>query len=421
MKVGIGAITDVGQVREVNEDSLLVDNDLFIFAVADGMGGHNAGEIASATALETIRASIASGLDIEAAIKKANKSVIQKAGSDKEFSGMGTTITVLGFSKDGELSIAHVGDSRAYVVHRSLDNAVAKDSQRTDTELVRLTKDHSLVEELVQAGQITEEEANVHPRRSVITRALGIENEVEVDVSPIPFYQDDRYLLCSDGLTSMVRDEEILQILKSFESPKDCAAELIARANAKGGSDNITVIVLDVLNPKIEIPEKIKVAISQSSPDVTIPRSLTSKGRIPFIIRVVLAFTAVIALGYGIYATASYYAHNGYYLDQKNGQVVIMAGHYGGVLFWDPQVDTETGIEYKDLSPADKLLVTRHTRFSTKAQATTRVERARLNIGKSKSSQDPLDYMNTTTTTTTLVVDDPNAIIVPPPTAVGEQ
>lgn len=417
MKVQVGAITDTGQVREANEDSLLVDDDLFIFAVADGMGGHNAGEIASAIAIETLRAATASGIDIEQAIKRANKSVRNKAASDPELSGMGTTITVLGFSKDGELSIAHVGDSRAYVLHRGAsDKKLSKDS----SELVRITKDHSLVEELVQAGQITEEEANVHPRRSVITRALGIEDSVQVDITPIPFYKDDRYLLCSDGLTSMVRDDEILNVLKTYESPNDCANELVARANARGGTDNITVVVLDVINPKVEIPQKIQIAISESSPDITIPKSIQHRGRIPFILKIIISFIAVIGIGFGMYSTAYYFAHKGYYLDQKNGQVVIMSGHHGGVLIWEPEVDIETGIDYKDLTPSDKLAVTRHMRFSTRVQATTRVERARLNINKSNSTQDPLDYDSTTTTTTTIVT-DPNAIIVPPPTSVSGQ
>lgn len=419
MKVQVGAITDTGQVREANEDSLLVDDDLFIFAVADGMGGHNAGEIASAIAIETIRAATASGVDIVSAIKKANKSVRNKAASDTELAGMGTTITVLGFSKDGELSIAHVGDSRAYVLHRGVSETK---QSRDSTELVRITKDHSLVEELVQAGQITEEEANVHPRRSVITRALGIEDNVQVDITPIPFYKDDRYLLCSDGLTSMVRDDEILNILKTYESPNDCANELVARANAKGGTDNITVVVLDVINSKVEIPEKIQVAISQSSPDILIPKSIQRKGRIPFIFKIIISIVAVVGIGFGMYSTAYYFAHKGFYLDKKDGQVVIMSGHDGGVLIWEPEVDTETGIAYKDLTPSDKLLVTRHIRFSTRAQATTRVERARLNINKSDSTQDPLDYNgSSTTTTTTTIVSDPNAIIVPPPTSVSGQ
>lgn len=420
MKVQVGAITDTGQVRKANEDSLLVDNELFVFAVADGMGGHNAGEIASATAIETLRASVAGGIGIEEAIKRANSAVRKKATSDSELSGMGTTITVLGFTKDGELSIAHVGDSRAYVLHRDIIDSTSS-TQKIKGELVRITKDHSLVEELVQAGQITEEEANVHPRRSVITRALGIEDEVDVEISEIPFLKNDRYLLCSDGLTSMVRDDEILSVLKSYESPNDCANELVSRANSHGGTDNITVIVLDVINSKIEMPEKINVAISQSTPDVVMPKNLSRKGRIPFISRIIISFLAVIALCFGIYLTASHYAHSGYYLDQKDGQVVIMSGHLGGVMIWDPQVDTETGIAYKDLSPADKQLVTRHTRFNSKSEATKRVERARLNIGKSTSTQDPLSYDTSTSTSTTTTTIDPNAIVIPPPTAVTGQ
>ena len=415
MKVQVGAITDVGKVRKANEDSVLVDGDLFVFAVADGMGGHNAGEIASAVAIETIRATTASGIDIEEAIKRANTAVRNKAASDIDLSGMGTTITVLGFSDKSELSIAHVGDSRAYVLHRDNDG-------KPVGELERITKDHSLVEELVQAGEITEEEANVHPRRSVITRALGIEDKVNVDVTPIAFLKNDRYLLCSDGLTSMVRDDDILIILKQYESPIDCAHEMVDKANEKGGTDNITVIVLDVINPKVELPEKIKVARSISTPDNNIPKSVLRKGRYPFITRIVISLIVVAALGIGIYQTVFSYAHNGYFLDQKNGQLVIMSGRIGGVLIWEPELDTETGIDYKNLTPSDKLLVTRHTRFNTRKDALKMVEKARLDSGKTKSQQDPFDYLNSTTTsTTTTVVADPNAIVIPPPTNVGGQ
>ena len=417
MKVQVGAITDTGQVRQANEDNALVDNELFIFAVADGMGGHNAGEIASAIAVETLRAGIASGIDMEQAIKNANTSVRQKAASDEEFSGMGTTITALGFTSEGKLAIAHVGDSRAYVINREVQSPGLE--KQKSIELKRITKDHSLVEELVQAGEITEEEANVHPRRSVITRALGIEDSVEVEITPIDFKLNDRYLLCSDGLTSMVRDDEILNVLNSFSSPKDCASELVARANSNGGTDNITVIVLDVLNTKIEIPEKIKIAQSNSTPVGEIPKAVLNRGRFPFIARIVLSFLAVIILGFGIYQTTFNYAHNGYFLDQKNGQVIIMSGHLGGVLIWEPEIDTETGLEYKELSPSDKTLIKRHTRFKSRKEALKTIEKARLNIGITKTIQDPLEYSNTTSTssTTTTIPAGPNDIIIPPPTS----
>ena len=146
------------------------------------------------------------------------------------------------------------------------------------------------------------------------------------------------------------------------------------------------------------------------------------KGRYPFITRIVISLIVVAALGIGIYQTVFSYAHNGYFLDQKNGQLVIMSGRIGGVLIWEPELDTETGIDYKNLTPSDKLLVTRHTRFNTRKDALKMVEKARLDSGKTKSQQDPFDYLNSTTTsTTTTVVADPNAIVIPPPTNVGGQ
>lgn len=393
MNVDVAAISDTGLVREGNEDSFLVDVDLFVFAVADGMGGHLAGEIASATAIEAVRTATASGIDIQSAIRNAHSAVKKKAQSQEELSGMGTTMTALGFSKDKQLVIAHVGDSRAYVLHRQLMDDVAENS---DTELVRITKDHSLVEELVDAGQITEEEANVHPRRSVITRALGIDGEVEVDETPIPFLKGDRYLLCSDGLTSMVRDEEINQVLRTNKTPNECARELVSKANQAGGNDNITVMVIDVLDPDVKSP--VIASVAQSTPaDESKAKVVNKKGRTAFAFRIIVATALVFALIFGAYATAKHFAHQGFYLDQKKGQVVLMSGKYGGVLWWDPEVNSQTGIEVKYLSPADKLLIERHKTFDSRQEAIAF-------INKIRSRQiDPTKLTIENSTTTTVI------------------
>ena len=389
MKIDVAAISDTGRVREGNEDSFLVDKDLFIFAVADGMGGHVAGEIASATAVEAVRASVASGTGIENAIRIAHGAVKKKSASEESLAGMGTTLTALGFSSNKELVIAHVGDSRAYVIHRgNID-----DEKNFHTELVRITKDHSLVEELVDAGEITEEEANVHPRRSVITRALGIDGDIEVDATPIPFLKGDRYLLCSDGLTSMVRDDDIAQVLRSEKTPNDCASKLVSLANQAGGIDNITVLIMDVLDAHVQPP--VTASIAQSIPAHESVQPLHyKKGRIGFALRIVISILLVAALFIGAYVTADHFAHQGYFLDQRNGQVVLMTGRYGGVLWWNPEIDTQTGLEVKKLSSADALLVTRHERYTSRKQAVARLEQIR--------KRQKLKSTEPTTTTTTI-------------------
>src|SRR5947209_8382280 len=183
------AVSDVGRVRagSPNEDGYLDQIDRFgLVAVADGMGGHQAGEVASATALEALRAAVASGEPLREAIEGANEAVLEKSESNHELHGMGTTLTAGMLGTDGHLVVGHVGDSRAYLVR--------------DGELTQITNDHSLVEEMVRGGELTPEQAEVHPQRSIITRALGIDPRVDVDVYPIELQDGDRILLCSDEI-----------------------------------------------------------------------------------------------------------------------------------------------------------------------------------------------------------------------------
>ncbi len=227
----IGARTDVGRVRAGNEDSLLVSDDGRLIVVADGMGGHQGGEVASATAVATLRAEIEAGRSVEDAVVAANRAVLERADGDPKLRGMGTTVTS-GIVDGSSLRIAHVGDSRAYLLR--------------DSTLRQVTVDHSVVAELIAAGELTEEEALVDRRRSMITRALGIERNVAVDVITIDLRAGDRLLLCSDGLTTMLRDPAIRTILVDVTEPDDAAGALVAAANDAGGADNITVIVADV-------------------------------------------------------------------------------------------------------------------------------------------------------------------------------
>ncbi len=223
--------TDTGLQRRANEDSLLVRSPLFV--VADGMGGAQAGEVASSVAVDTFRAGLQHGEDPErslvAQVEQANSRINELSHSNAEHAGMGTTITAV-YVGEQDVAIAHVGDSRAYCMR--------------DGELLRLTDDHSLVDELIRQGKLTPEEAEEHPQRSVITRALGPEATVEVDVRSFRGRPDDVYLLCSDGLTTMVGEAELLRLLAAHERLADVGEALIAAANGAGGKDNITVVLL---------------------------------------------------------------------------------------------------------------------------------------------------------------------------------
>jgi protein phosphatase len=222
--------TDVGRQRTANEDSLVVRPPLF--AVADGMGGAKAGEVASAVAVEAVERAPESGEPAEAQlasiVRDANRRIYDLAVADESRRGMGTTLTLAKVHGD-EVSLAHVGDSRAY--------------RMRDGELSQLTRDHSLVAELERSGQITPEAAEHHPQRSIITRALGPEPDVEVDTYTLSGREGDVFLICSDGLTSMISDDEMTSILRSGASLDEAAEALIRAANQSGGKDNITVIL----------------------------------------------------------------------------------------------------------------------------------------------------------------------------------
>jgi len=233
-----GAATDLGRVREINEDRFL-HHDEVVFAVADGVGGHQAGEVASQTAVDTLRDTFteqtADGL--VGAIHRANRQVWQLAQESPDRRGMGTTLVALAVvAEDGieQLAVANVGDSRAYLY--------------SATDLIQLTRDHSLVEEMVREGRLSAEEALVHPQRSIITRALGMEAAIEVDLWLLLPSGGDRLLLCSDGLTNELSDSRIAATLRRIAEPQEAADELVRQARAQGGGDNITAVVVDVVD-----------------------------------------------------------------------------------------------------------------------------------------------------------------------------
>ncbi len=226
--------TDAGRVRRRNEDSLVVEPPLFV--VADGMGGAQAGEVASRLAAAAFREYHAAddlGPEerVQAIIQEANRRIYERARSDAGASGMGTTVTAA-LVTGGEVVVGHVGDSRAYRIR--------------DGRLEQLTEDHSLVADLVRSGRLSPEEAGEHPQRSVITRALGTDPEVDVDTLVLRPDPGDLFLLCSDGLPTMVGDEEIVRTIERAKTLEDAARDLVRAANSGGGEDNITVVLFRV-------------------------------------------------------------------------------------------------------------------------------------------------------------------------------
>lgn len=236
------AITDIGQKRQLNQDFIYISEEPIgnlpnVFIVADGMGGHNAGDFASRFAVETIVEEIKTSFEknpvtiISRAIEKANSLTRQKAYEDISLAGMGTTV-VIATVIAGHLEVANVGDSRLYVVNDSIR---------------QVTVDHSLVEEMIRMGGIDRKNARNHPDKNIITRAIGARDAVEADFFDLELSAGDQILLCSDGLTNMIEDEDILSILNSGKSIKERAEELVRTANDNGGKDNISVIIIEPL------------------------------------------------------------------------------------------------------------------------------------------------------------------------------
>ncbi len=236
----IGALTDVGRVRKINEDSFRIfESDEYSYAiVADGMGGHLAGEVASSMAVDSISNYISENLTddldrfqamevIRQGFLYANSQIYEYSCINEKVMGMGTTATLC-MVRGGYLIFAHVGDSRAYII---------------DEKICQITRDHSYVQELVKLGQITPEQAKRHPRRNIITRAMGVECSVKVDTG-VKTYSGERILICSDGLIDTIEDAELLEIVRTGE-PNECAKKLVDIANERGGSDNITAVVME--------------------------------------------------------------------------------------------------------------------------------------------------------------------------------
>ncbi len=241
MKTGV--CTDAGKIREINQDDYAIhENGCCLYIIADGMGGHQCGEIASRMAVEVISEHVkkfmSDDLDISStkgilfeAFNRANKKILEYTHIEPACAGMGTTLTLLYYCARHSI-IGHIGDSRAYVLHNN--------------SLVQVSSDHSLVEELKRSGEITEIEAHNHPQRHVITRALGMGDQVKVDLFQVELHENDNVLLCTDGLTNLVNDDEICKTLLTIDPEPVLAQKLVQLAIERGGHDNITVLLVNI-------------------------------------------------------------------------------------------------------------------------------------------------------------------------------
>jgi protein phosphatase len=381
MKLKWGASTDVGMVRQQNEDSYLAEENLYV--VADGMGGHNAGEVASALAVTTLKAGARSGIDtverFRELVQQANTAIYTASLDDSTQSGMGTTLTALSIvaGEEPRVLVANVGDARTYMWRNGA--------------LTRLSVDHSYVQELVNEGIITPEEARVHPRRNIVTRALGIDRSVVVDVFSHLVRTGDRIVLCSDGLVDEVSDADIAVVLGQHSDPQDTAEALVMVANTAGGRDNTTVIVVDVL-------DDISEPVILPTPDNTTPMEALAPMQLAPAkkskVGMVLFWSALVAIVFSAITVIGVYGRSGYFIGfDSNDQVAIYRGRVGGILWFQPTIETQTSMSGEEL-PEDILRdVALNREFSSSSQASKYLALIRIAI---------IDATTTTSTTTTV-------------------
>lgn len=409
------ARTDVGQLRTINQDEALTS--VSVYAVADGMGGHLGGEVASEIALRTVAGwtSLRSESDLADAARAANEAVSKEGARDANLRGMGTTLTCLALlaeSEGGEptIGIVNVGDSRCYRLRNG------------DLELV--TEDHSLVQSLITDGRITEAEAVHHPRRNILTRALGIEQFVEVDTFREPAVVDDRYLLCSDGLHGELSDDEISRVLGGEADTDGAARRLIELANGSGGRDNITCVVVDVVDDTPETAERADsggtvLGLSGGTATATLARSdsaervdlaaanpdqTTTIGQIPvastlvgerevgrpkrFTWRVLAFVTSVLLVLGTAFAVVGWFGTKTFFVGENDGKVAIYQGRPGGLLWIEPNVVDTLDLETTELREVDSDRLREPVLLDTRAEAEALVDDWRESISGSSDAPD---------------------------------
>ena len=437
-----GAATHVGRMRTVNQDAYVLLPDRELFVVADGMGGHQGGEVAARIAIETLHLAYQEPTAdaLTDAIAVANHRIRNEGDADPNLRGMGTTVVALAVvqedpdpdSPDAEaeadderrqyLLVANVGDSRAYL--------------QRDGGLVQLTEDHSVVADLVREGRISAQEAEVHPQRNVVTRVLGIYDTVDVDLWPIDPVRGDRFLLCSDGLFNEVGLDQIGSVLRRLDDPSEAADELVRLANEGGGRDNITVVVVDVVDDggvagaasaalarepsRLESPapageasdlagfttaipaaeggltdeqlEAVREAPKPTRAERRAERKRTTRTRVTWrVIAFVLLLLAVVG---GAIATIQWYGTSTYFVAFDDGEVVIYQGRPDGILWIEPQLEERTNIDEDDV-PARFVEAIR----ARSEQAT--LEEARQLVRNVRRDIEEREERSETTTTTT--------------------
>jgi|688.fasta_scaffold08471_10 serine/threonine protein phosphatase PrpC len=413
-----GAATDVGEVRTENQDAF--HSSAHLWLVADGMGGHRGGEVASAIATETVVGLVGAegGAVLPVAVEQANTAVITKSLEDPGLAGMGTTMTAIalvrGEGADGTdvLRLVNVGDSRTY---RLTTN---------DTVVEQVTVDHSLVAQWEREGRITADQALTHPQRNVITRALGVDAVVEVDTWDLPLVTGDRYVLCSDGLTNEVDDTGITEVLRSVTEPADAAAELVRRANAAGGRDNVTVVVLDVVDAApvpgtgpLDLPAPVdpvdpagdptgssstSASTTPARPEESVPRSRFT-WRVAAFLGALVVLVAVTAGGVWLWARNAWFLG----VDPGGTEVVVFQGRPPeGVLWFEPREVAVTGVRVDDLSELGRRTLDDPVVWGSQAEAEDQARR--LGEGSRRVLASP-----TTTTPPLTVV--PTTVLPPAP------
>lgn len=402
MRTGAGGASDVGRVRNANQDSWLITDRLW--AVADGMGGHQGGEVASQVTIEVLadRFDEFTADALVAAAQAANSAVHERASEHAELRGMGTTLCAMALVDTDDdartFCVINIGDSRCY--------------RWRDGLMTQITRDHSLVEDMRAAGQITEAEAAVHPHRNIVTRALGIQPDVKVDAFDVVPVAGDRYVLCSDGLFNEVSADRIGATLRRLEDPRDAASELVRQANEAGGRDNVTCVVVDVIDATgaVSVADA-PVDSSDRPPDLagittalavdegpieSSDRSERSGKRRRAVdpdpadrptVRLRRAtwrtagFVVLLAAVLGVaVAAVGWYARGSYFVGVDGDQVTVFKGRPGSVLWFDPTVEARTGITLEQVPATLRDAVVSGKQQSSRADADAYVARMRTVI-----------------------------------------
>lgn len=382
------AATATGLVRETNQDAIFADDALAI--VADGMGGHAAGEVASLMTVDAVYHGFLERPTVEgvvAAIDAANREVLANAKANPERHGMGTTVIAVGLVDDpnGQTVpvLFHVGDSRAY--------------QLRDGALRQLSDDHSVAEEWVRMGRLTPEEALVHPRRHQLTRAIGVDQPLEIDVKTLSVQAGDRLLLCSDGLSNELSPDAIAELAGATQDLTSVVETLVQAATLAGGRDNISAVLVEFVevHESSRVIDQVIVPAPPTPPRAepsTTPTARRTKRRL-FTWRNGVVVVVVAGLVWSFFAIMHWYAYANFYLANDAGRVVIYQGQPSGVLWYKPELVHVTRFKMKELRAADRAAIT--------ATVTEPSLRASLQYITYLHAQWQLSLPTTTTTVTT--------------------